>query len=70
LILCARVFHYEEIKVTPDIYVLPIQTLRGLSLRKNLFDKRYANNALDFGGPVIFQPGDPMTFGIALTARL
>lgn len=38
---------------------------------RNLFDKRYANNALDFPAPtgLILQPGDPMTYGFGLTAR-
>jgi iron complex outermembrane recepter protein len=39
---------------------------------KNIFDKRYFNNALNLGpsyGALILQPGDPVTFGLAATAR-
>jgi iron complex outermembrane receptor protein len=39
---------------------------------RNIFDKRYYNNALNLGpsyGSLVLQPGDPATFGVAATAR-
>ncbi len=39
---------------------------------KNIFDTHYYNNALNLGpsyGGLILQPGDPTTFGLAVTAR-
>jgi iron complex outermembrane receptor protein len=41
---------------------------------RNLFDKEYFNNALDFRSGVrpdllVRQPGDPLTFGVGISAR-
>ena len=37
---------------------------------KNIFDTHYDNNALNLGGgPLILQPGDPVTFGFAASAQ-
>ncbi len=41
---------------------------------RNLFDKHYARNALDLRNAfqpdlLVYQPGDPLTFGVVLTAR-
>jgi iron complex outermembrane receptor protein len=40
---------------------------------RNIFDKRYYNNALNlgpsYGGSLVLQAGDPLTYGIAATAR-
>ena len=37
---------------------------------RNIFDKRYYNNALNLGYPtLLLQPGDPAMFGVAATAR-
>ncbi len=46
---------------------------RSISSPENIFDTHYYNNALNlgpgYGGSLILQPGDPVTFGVAATAR-
>ena len=66
--------------VTQDAYALvnaqlgyESKHLQVYLFARNIFDTHYYNNALNlgpgYGGSLILQPGDPVTFGVAATAR-